>query len=228
MKKVAFLSVLLVAAFTLGSCAEMRREPRSIAVNLVNQARETVQRFKGMPDLKLFASYMAGAKGIVVLPTVIKGGLFVGGEGGNGVLLARRDDGSWSPPAFYILGAASFGLQAGLQDTEIILILRSDKAVDAILKNQGKLGADAGITVGMIGAGAEVSTTSNIGFDVLAFANSKVGLFGGAALEGAVLARRTDLNEAYYRPGATPREILYSGQYDNPQANALRAALAGN
>lgn len=228
MKKVALLSVFLVAVFTLGACAELRREPGPIAIDLVNQARETVQRFKGMPDLKLFAGYMAGAKGVVILPTVIKGGLIVGGEGGNGVLLARRDDGSWSPPAFYILGAASIGLQAGLQDTEIVLILRSDKAVEAIMKNQGKLGADAGVTIGMMGAGAEVSTTSNIGFDVLAFANSKIGLFGGAALEGAVLARRTDLNEAYYRPGATPREILYSGQYDNPQAGALRAVLAGN
>ncbi len=227
MKKSVFLAVMLVAVLALGSCAEMRRQPGSVAINLVNQARETVQRFQGMPDLKMFAGYLASAKGVVVLPTVIKGGLVFAGEGGNGVLLARRDDGSWSPPAFYILGAASFGLQAGLQDTEVILILRSDKAVDAIIKHQGKLGADAGITIGLIGQGAEISTTTNIGVDILAFANARIGLFGGAALEGAVLARRNDLNDAYYGAGAMPREILYGGRYDNPQANALRATLAG-
>ncbi len=228
MKKAAFLSLFLVAVMSLGSCAEMRREPDSIAVDLVNQARETVQRFKGMPDLKLFTPYMANAKGIVILPTVIKGGIGVAGEGGNGVLLTRRSDGSWSQPAFYILGAASFGLQMGLQDTEVVLVLRSDKAVDAVIKHQVKLGADAGLTVGLIGAGAEISTTTNVGVDVLAFANSKIGLFGGVSLEGAVLARRTDLNEAYYGVGATPREILYGSQFANPQANALRAVLAGN
>ena len=227
MKKPAFLSVILVAMFSLGSCAEMHRDPGPIAVDLVNQARETVQRFKGMPDLKLFANYIANAKGVVILPTVIKGGLIVGGEGGSGVLLARRDDGTWSPPAFYYLGAASIGLQAGLQETEIILVLRSDHAIEAVVKHQGKLGADAGVTIGQIGAGAEISTTANIGVDILAFSNSKLGLFGGAALEGAVLARRTDLNETYYETGAVPMEILYGGQYENPQSNALRAVLAG-
>lgn len=227
MKKTVLFAVLLVFATGLSGCAEMRRDERSIAFDLVNQATETVQRFKAMPDLKRFAEYMPAARGIVVLPSVIKGGFMIGGEGGNGVLLVKTADGSWSPPAFYILGAASFGIQMGLQDTEIILVLRSDSAVAAIIDNQGKFGADAGLTVGTIGQGAEVSTTTNIGVDVLAFANSKIGLFGGAALEGAVLARRVDLNEAYYGRGATPRGIMYRDQGQNPQADALRAALTG-
>jgi lipid-binding SYLF domain-containing protein len=79
----------------------------------------------------------------------------------------------------------------------------------------------------MIGQGAEVSTTANVGVDVLAFSNAKIGLFGGASLEGAVLARRNDLNEAYYGTGATPTAIALEGQYSNPQADALRAALTG-
>ena len=88
-------------------------------------------------------------------------------------------------------------------------------------------GADAGLTIGAIGQGAEISTTTNAGFDVLAFANSKIGLFGGAALEGAALVRRVDMNVAYYGRGATPLNILYKGQFDNPHADALRAALTG-
>jgi len=212
--------------FALSGCAEMRRDKNSIALDVVNQATETVQRFKSMPDLKEFAKYMPTARGIVVLPSVIKGGFMLGGEGGNGVLLVKSHDGRWSPPAFYVLGAASLGFQVGLQDTEIILVLRSNGAVSAILDHQGKFGADAGLTVGTIGQGAELSTTANVGLDILAFANSKIGIFGGAALEGAVLARRVDLNEAYYGKGATPRGIVYRGQWQNPQADALRAALA--
>ena len=228
MKKYPFFTALLVIVFGLSACAEMHRDKRSTANDLVNQATETVQRFKSMPDLKKFANYMPNARGIVVLPSVIKGGFLLGGEGGNGVLLAKTDNGSWSSPAFYALGAASFGIQMGLQDTEIILVLRSDEAVTAILEHQGKLGADAGLTLGTIGKGVEISTTTNIGVDILAFANSKIGLFGGAALEGAVLVRRVDLNEAYYGQGTTPRGILYQGQGQNPQANGLRAALTGS
>ncbi|HJN24525.1 MAG TPA: lipid-binding SYLF domain-containing protein [Rhodospirillales bacterium] len=228
MKKYPFFTALLVIVFGLSACAEMHRDKRSTANDLVNQATETVQRFKSMPDLKKFANYMPNARGIVVLPSVIKGGFLLGGEGGNGVLLAKTDNGSWSSPAFYALGAASFGIQMGLQDTEIILVLRSDEAVTAILEHQGKLGADAGLTLGTIGKGVEISTTANIGVDILAFANSKIGLFGGAALEGAVLVRRVDLNEAYYGQGTTPRGILYQGQGQNPQANGLRDALAGS
>ncbi len=228
MKKYPFFTALLVIVFGLSACAEMHRDKRSTANDLVNQATETVQRFKSMPDLKKFANYMPNARGIVVLPSVIKGGFLLGGEGGNGVLLAKTDNGSWSSPAFYALGAASFGIQMGLQDTEIILVLRSDEAVTAILEHQGKLGADAGLTLGTIGKGVEISTTANIGVDILAFANSKIGLFGGAALEGAVLVRRVDLNEAYYGQGTTPRGILYQGQGQNPQADRLRAALTGS
>jgi len=226
-KTVIHFLFIVLATVTLSSCAEFHRDKGSTARDLVFQSQETIRRFKGMPDLRRFAEYIPTARGIVVLPTVIKGGLILGGEGGNGVLMVKRDDGTWSDPAFYILGAASLGLQAGIQDTEIVLVLRSDNAVDAVINHQGKLGADAGVTVGMMGMGAEVSTTANIGVDVLAFANSKIGLFGGAALEGAVLARRTDLNEAYYGQGATPKTILYGGQLSNPQANGLRQALGG-
>jgi SH3 domain-containing YSC84-like protein 1 len=227
MNKPTVLAALLAFVVSLAGCAEMRRDERSTAVDLVNQATETVQRFKGMPDLQKFAEYMPTARGIIVLPSVIKGGFMLGGEGGNGVMMVKLDDGSWSHPAFYILGAASFGIQMGLQDTEIVLVLRSSNAVAAVLEHQGKLGADAGITIGTVGQGAEISTTTNIGVDVLAFANSKIGLFGGAALEGAVLARRVDLNEAYYGQGVTPKGILYQGQGQNPQADGLRAALTG-
>lgn len=225
MKK-SILATAVFVAVTVCGCSEMRRDKHSTAVDLVNQATETVQRFKSMPDLKAFADYMSTARGIVVLPSVIKGGFMLGGEGGNGVLIVKSGDGLWSPPAFYVLGAASLGIQMGLQDTEIILVLRSNGAVSAILNHQGKFGADAGLTIGTVGQGAELSTTTNIGLDVLAFANSRIGIFGGAALEGAVLARRVDLNEAYYGKGATPRGIVYQGQSQNSHADALRAALA--
>ena len=106
-------------------------------------------------------------------------------------------------------------------------MVRNDIALEAILEHQGKFGADAGITVGLFGVGMEAATTTNLNADVLAFAHSKVGLFGGVSLEGAVLARRNDLNEAFYGQGATPREIVQGHRFFNPQADPLREALGG-
>lgn len=225
MRKAVVLIFFLALGPGLSACAEMRQDPGLVAKNIIIQAAETVERFKTVPELKQFAKHIPGARAIVVLPRVIKAGFIAGGEGGNGVLIARDAKGKWGYPAFYTMGAASFGFQAGFQDTEIILVIRSEQALRAILKDQGKLGADAGVTVGFAGAGIEASTTSNMGADVVAFANSRLGVFGGASLEGAVLARRRDLNEAFYGKGATPRGIVLARKFSNPKAEPLRAAL---
>ncbi len=226
MKTVTVIAAVFLAAAGLSSCADFRHQPPTVADNLVTHAADTVERFKTLPQMADFKQEIVNARAIVVLPTVFKAGYFLGGEGGNGVLVVRGAEGVWSHPAFYTLGGASFGLQIGVQDTEIVLVLRSDKALEAVLEHQGKFGADLGLTVGLVGMGVEASTTAALGPDVLAFANSIIGLYGGATLEGAVLVRRTDLNEAFYAPGAVPRAIVFENKYQNPKAEALRAALA--
>ena len=173
--------------------------------------------------LHKFVQFIPDAKAVMIFPSVIKAGLFFGGEAGNGLLMARTADGGWSAPAFYTMGAGSFGLQIGAQDTEIILIIRNQGALAAVLKDQAKIGADAGVTAGIYGVGAEASTTTNLGVDVLAFANSKLGGYIGASVEGAIIARRQDLNEAIYGVGMTPDKIV-----SDPSAQMARAERLKN
>ena len=220
---------VLVFVFSLGlaSCAEFGDDRLGQARQLVASAVDTVERFRTDPALARFTRYMRGARGIIVLPSVVKAGFVGAAEVGNGVLLARGADETWSDPAFYTLGAASVGLQIGIQNTEMVFILKSDRAVRSVIANQGKLGADLGLSVGLVGAGMEVSTTTNLGVDVIALSNAIVGAYGGASFEGAVLARRTDLNAAYYGAGATPQAIVIERTLRNPAANPLKAALAG-
>ena len=214
-----------VAALALGTCADIKADPQSLPQVLIKRATETIDRFKTLPELAAISEHIALARGVVVLPTVVKAGFLGAAEGGHGMLLVRDPAGQWSYPAFYTLGAASFGFQAGIQDTEVVLVLRTEKALQAVLDHQGKFGADTGITVGFMGLGVEASTTTNLGADVLAFSHSKLGLYGGVSLEGAALVRRKDFNEAYYGPGATPRAIVIEGKFVNPGADGLRAAL---
>jgi len=214
-----------VGLLFLTACAGWQ-EPKSLTTNnLMVTAAQTIERFRQHEKLKGFSDMLPSARAVVILPTVIKAGFFGGGEAGNGVLLRRADDGSWSYPAFYTLGAASFGLQFGVQDTAIVLIVRSEGALQSILKHQGKIGADTGASVGGVGVGLEASVTTNLGADIVAFASSNIGAYLGASLEGAVLATRRDLNEAFYGEGATPEAII-AGSLKNPEADSLRQVLA--
>ncbi len=221
-------SIFTVIALSVGlaSCAEFGDDRLAQARQLVARATDTVEGFRTDPALVRFSGYMRGARGIVVLPSVVKAGFVGAAEVGNGVLLARGADGTWSDPAFYTLGAASFGLQIGIQYTEMVFILKSDRAVRSVIEHQGKLGADLGLSVGLVGAGMEASTTTNLGVDIVALTNSIIGAYGGASFEGAVLARRMDLNTAYYGAGATPQAIVIERTLRNPGANPLKAALA--
>lgn len=221
---VKYFSMLLVVVLAT-ACARIEAEPPVQAVHVVQEAKTTVDRFTGIEALEEFAVHLKDAQGVVVLPTVYKAGFIGAGEGGNGVLMARNSDGTWGYPAFYTLGAASVGIQAGIQSTEIVLVIRNREALKAIIEDQAKFGADAGLTMAVIGVGVEGSTTTNAGADVLAFANSKVGLYGGVSLEGAALIRRKDLNEAFYQAGATPSAIVLEGRYQNPNADGLRQSL---
>jgi len=227
MKRLASVLVLAFGMLGLSGCQEMRETPAEGADRLVDWSADTLQNFARLPELKSFVAHIPGARAVLILPAIVKAGFFLGAEGGSGVLLAKNADGTWGYPAFYTLGAASFGFQFGLQDTETVLIIRNDGALRSVLKDQGKFGADLGITVGVIGTGVEASTTTNLRFDVLAFTNAKVGAFAGASLEGAVLARRRDMNESFYGPGATPDGIVLEGRYKNPKADRLRSVLAG-
>ena len=222
-----FLSIALALSVVagLGGCETMEESPTLKASHLIDASVATVERFRTIEGLQKFASFLPDAKAVAIFPSVIKAGFFIGGEGGNGVLMARTAAGGWSAPAFYTLGAGSFGLQFGAQDTEIILIIRNQGALDAILKDQAKIGADAGITAGIYGIGAEASTTTNLRVDVLAFANSKVGGYIGVSVEGAVMARRQDVNEAIYGQGMTPAKIVTDPNAQFARADRLKDVL---
>ncbi len=226
MKGLVLSFAVFAAAFGAASCADIKNNPATLPQHIVDRAVDTLMRFRGDADLSRFMNYVEEARAVVILPTVVKAGLIGAGELGNGVLLVRTVGGGWSAPVFYTLSSLSIGLQAGFQDTEIVLVVRSAKALEAIIEHQAKLGADFGVTIGIIGIGVEAATTTNLGADVIAFANAVLGIYGGASLEGAVLARRNDLNEAYYGAGATPRAIIAGGVPSNAGADSLRAALA--
>lgn len=133
--------------------------------------------------------------------------------------------GEWSEPAFYTMGAGSFGFQFGAQASEVVLLVMSQRGVESMLSSTFKLGGDVSVAVGPVGGGIEGSTAMNLSADLLSFARAK-GLFGGISLEGAVIATRDDWNRDYYDKDVRPIDILVKQVVTNPQSTILRAALA--
>ena len=195
------------------------------AQQLVERARLTVESFAADGNIgKPARDLLKKAKGVYIAPEVLRGAFIVGASGGSGVLLVRDDKGRWNGPAFYTIGEASFGFQAGVDKSEVMLLIMTDRGVSSMLSNSVKLGADTSVAAGPVGAGA-TAETANVSVDILSFARAK-GLYAGASLEGAVMKKREGLNEAYYsKQDITPTDILIKGAPMNKKADSFKAEV---
>ncbi len=191
---------------------------------LVDRATLTVQEMMTQTVSQDPRNLLRRAKGVMICPRIFKAGFFFGGEGGNCVLLARAGNGTWSYPAFYTIGSGSFGLQIGIQDSELLMLIMTEKGLNAVLDSQIKLGAGASIAVATMGAGIQGSTTTAVGADIVAFSSTR-GLFGGIALEGSVMSAQTPWNQSYYGRSFAARQLVMDMQGSNPGADPLRALL---
>lgn len=218
MRRLIFLAALGLAACTTTPTPS---EPQT----LVDRSALSVQEILGEGHDRLdAASLLRRARGALICPRTFRAGFFVGGEGGGCVLVGRDAAGSWSSPAFYQVGSASFGFQAGLQDSQTLLLLMNDRALNALMDSQFKFGADASLAIANVGGSVEGATTSALGADILAFSRSR-GLFAGLALEGSVLTAQSEWNRAYYGRDASARDIVVAMNAHNPGADPLRSAL---
>ena len=192
--------------------------------SLVDRSALTVQDIMTQTVSKDPANLLRRAKAALICPRIFKAGFFFGGEGGNCVLLARAGNGTWSYPAFYTIGSGSFGFQFGITDNELLLLILTEKGLNAVLDSQLKLGANAGIAVATLGAGIQGSTTTAVGADIVAFAASR-GLFAGVALEGSVMSAQSAWNQSYYGQPYASRQLVMQMQGSNPGADPLRDVL---
>jgi len=207
----------LIAHPAFADTAEDKRD----AEKIVADSKYSAENFGGAPDLQWVRDNIGRAKGIVIIPSLAKGGFIIGGSGGSGVMLGRDPQtGVWSYPAFYTIGSVTFGLQIGGEVAEVILLIMTERGLDALMTTDVKLGGDISVAAGPVGAGGKAATA-----DVLAFNRAK-GLYGGITVEGAVVATRRALNEAYYGRKASTMDILIRRNVSNPDAEGLRKAVA--
>ena len=216
MKRILFATIISM----LPALAMAQAEQQA----LVDRATLAAQEMLNPRDGTDAQSVLSRARAVMICPQVFRAGFLFGGEGGSCVLVARDGGGGWSSPAFYGLGSASFGFQAGIQDAQVMLLIMNDKGLSAVMDSQFKLGADASGTFVDMGGGIEGSTTAALRADIVGFTRAR-GLFAGIALSGSLLSQKTDWNQAYYGRALAGRQIVISAEASNPAADPLRQAL---
>lgn len=176
-----------------------------------------------LTDKNIPSDVVTKAECIVVLPEVKKVGFLVGGSGGRGPMVCRTGDtfaGKWSAPAMYTIGGISAGLQVGASSTDFVLLIMTEKGVNAVLNGKSKMGADA---TAAAGPGATAHTVT--GSDILTYAKSE-GLFAGVSLSGATLEADDDANKRLYGRALTPKEITRQNQVQPTAAGEALVSLA--
>ncbi len=196
------------------------------AQELVDKSQTVFEAFMADKEMgPALKALLQKARGVLIYPRVLRGAFVIGASGGSGTFVAYDANAKkWSGPAFYTIGEASFGLQAGGDASEVVLVALTERGMTSLLSTSAKLGADLGVALGPVGAGAEAAT-ANLSADIVSYSRAK-GLYAGMSLEGAVVANRNALNKAYYGKEVTPTDILVRHTVSNPKAANLLGAVS--
>jgi lipid-binding SYLF domain-containing protein len=173
------------------------------------------------PDKSIPQDLLNKAACIVLVPGLKKGAFVVGAQYGRGFALCRGAGGQgWGPPAAIRIEGGSFGLQAGVSSTDVILLVMNERGMRRLTSDKFTIGADAAAAAGPVGRNASAMTDAMMTAEILSWSRSR-GVFVGISLDGATLRGDTDENEAMYGKRWTSKEIIGSGATPPPNAAKL-------
>jgi lipid-binding SYLF domain-containing protein len=163
----------------------------------LTKATHALEEIMSSPDESIPLSLLQDMEGIVIIPGALKVALGWGGQGGRGIAMIRKEDGSWSNPTFVMLGKGSWGLQIGAEASDVVLLFKDRENILSLDKAEIVLGAGVEVAAGP--KSADVSANTNIKFDAetYSYCRSK-GLFAGASINGGVLKSNDKMNAAFY------------------------------
>jgi lipid-binding SYLF domain-containing protein len=195
-------------------------------VRRVEEATMVFEEITAIPDKTVPDHLLREARAVVIVPGLLKAGFVVGGEFGRGVLLERLEDGGWSNPVFVTLSGGGIGFQAGIRSTDLLLVFRTDRGVNGVLRGDLTLGVDLAAAAGPVGRQARASTDMELKAEIYSYSRSR-GFFAGLSLDGSVLSVDDEANAAFYKNDELgPREILRNPALKAPGAAAeLRRTL---
>jgi lipid-binding SYLF domain-containing protein len=203
-------TVLILSTWSLSPSAQSDEARR------VTDALTVLSEIMDAGDQSVPRSIMQKAEAVAVCPSLIKGGLIVGGQRGRGILSAKDPKtGAWSSPAFLTITGGSFGAQIGAQAVDLILVVQNRRGLEQLVGNQFKIGADASVAAGPVGRDASASTDVQMRAQILSYSRTR-GLFAGVTLNGSTIRQDRDANDRFYGMGYRTGQIVFDGLGGEP------------
>jgi len=200
------MSLLLMGALGVFGSYAFAGSAREDTIDRLDKSVEVLQQIMSTPDKGIPEEVLNGAKCILVVPNLIKGGFVFGGKHGRGVASCRTPEG-WSAPAFVSVGGGSWGLQIGVEDIDLIMLVMNDRGLQHLLSTKLELTGEGSVAAGPVGRHTSAGTDILLNTEVLTYSRSK-GVFAGLTLEGAIIEQDNDSTRAIYGHHMMFRHIL--------------------
>jgi lipid-binding SYLF domain-containing protein len=213
MRKV--IAFLLASLLGLAGTFAFAGSAREDTVERLDKSVDVLHSIMSTPDKGIPEEVLTGAKCMLIVPNLIKGGFIFGGKHGRGVASCRTSSG-WSAPAFVSIGGGSWGLQIGVEGVDLVMLVMNDRGLQHLLSSKFELTGEGSVAAGPVGRHASAGTDWKLNTEVLTYSRSK-GAFAGLTLEGAVVEQDNDSTHAIYGKHMQFRHIL-SGKASTPRS----------
>jgi lipid-binding SYLF domain-containing protein len=213
MKKI--LLIILVVAVFLSLSTVVSASDREDDVSRIQNATRVFQEVMSTPDKGIPNEILESAKCIAIIPGDKKFAFIFGGSYGRGLATCHTEHG-WSAPMFVAVEGGSVGYQIGGSSTDLVMIFMNERALQSLLSDKFKLGADASVAAGPVGRHAAAATDIKMNAEILSYSRAK-GVFAGVSLDGAVVQADKSGDRAMYGDNVNRREIL-DGKVPSPES----------
>ena len=199
-RTLSFTALILLVTLTAAA------SDRDNDVNRTNKAAQVFKEIMNAPDQGIPQDLLEKAKCVAIIPGDLKFAFIFGGNYGRGLATCRTGHG-WSAPTFLAIDGGSVGYQIGGSSTDIVMLFMNDRALQSLLSDKFKLGADASVAAGPVGRNASAGTDLKLNAEILSYSRSK-GIFAGVSLNGAVVQADKSGDEAMYGQNVNRHDIL--------------------
>lgn len=218
------LFLVIIAFFLLATGTPLfEQASNDSALKEISRLENSIRVLEEMlrePDTGIPVKLLEKSEGLIIIPDVIKAAFIIGGRHGKGIFIIRQPDRSWSAPCFIDLKGGSAGWQVGVEAVDVILVFRTKRSIENMVRGKFTLGADAGIAVGPQGRQVELSTDAELKAEIYSYSKSR-GLYAGVSFQGASLTVDRKANENFYgKKGVTAADIL-KGKFNVSRISAV-------
>jgi lipid-binding SYLF domain-containing protein len=217
-----WLGLLIVLTYFLPVAVAQEKEQGRL-----KESYNVLHAVLGMPDKGIPRDLLNKAECVIVVPSVKKGAFIVGASYGRGVMTCRSGEqfrGRWSAPAMFAIEGGSFGLQAGGQATDFVLLIMNEQGANSVMSSKVKLGGDASVAAGPVGRATSAETDIVMKAEILSWSRNR-GLFAGVSLEGSTLRSDDDANKNLYGKELNAKQIIMQRAVKTPPAGKSLISL---